>query len=169
MERPGLLEFAVYALVLAGAGGWVYALPPFTHEPDRSQSAEVQPAEVQPVAATASSSAEQPESASSSEQRTLSGEQAPVTKSVKTTASAATPEPDDQTRLDPKPNLLVVTATRLNMRSAPHARSQLVGSYARGAVVEEVSTNGNWVLVRTVEDDSMGWMYAGHLGAAAEN
>jgi len=164
MERPGLLEFAVYALVLAGAGGWVYALPPFTHEPDRSQSAEVRP-----VAATASSPAEQSESGSSSEERTLSGEQAPVTKTVNSTASAATPEPDDQTRLDPKPNLLVVTATRLNMRSAPHSRSQLVGSYPRGAVVEEVSTSGNWVLVRTVEDDSIGWMYAGHLGAAAEN
>jgi hypothetical protein len=78
-------------------------------------------------------------------------------------------EADEQPRLDRQSNLLMVTATRLNMRSEPNANSALVGSYSRGALVEELSTSGNWVLVRTVEDESTGWMYAGFLGNVTDN
>jgi uncharacterized protein YgiM (DUF1202 family) len=148
MERPGLLELAVYALVLTMAGGWVYALPPFTHQPGTSQSAEVQPA--------AAPSSADPASA----QVTAVGSQASA---AAIEPVVAEPEADGRQR-----DLLVVTARSLNMRSEPNAASDLVGSYPRGALVEKVETSGNWVLVRT-EDEATGWMYTGYLGAAGDN
>jgi uncharacterized protein YgiM (DUF1202 family) len=152
MERPGLLELAVYALVLTGAAGWVYALHPFTHEPgDRMQVAEIQPASGQ-------TQGEEPRAETASVSRAI-GE--PPVAQTRTVESA----PDDEPRLDPPSNLLVVTARSLNMRSQPNAGSALVGSYPRGALVEQVDKNGNWVLVRT-EDEVTGWMYAGYLGSA---
>lgn len=66
-------------------------------------------------------------------------------------------------------DLFMVTATRLNMRAGPDAGSAAIGSYPRGALVEQLNTRGNWVLVRVVDDQSMGWMYADYLAAAAEN
>lgn len=143
MERPGLLEFGVYALVLAIAGGWIFALPPFTHEPGG-----------RPQAIVVGSSA-----------GTSDGDGEAVTP-VKTR-----PQPQSGASAgagrDPQPHLLVVTARSLNMRSEPNAGSALVGSYPRGAVVEKLAISGNWVHVRT-EDDTTGWMYAGYLGAAED-
>jgi hypothetical protein len=132
MARPGLLEFVVYALVLAIAAGWVYALPPFTHEPGK-------PRFIQAAAPPGSSEPAGPVSK----------------KAPEATASVTDPV-----------KLMVVTAKSLNMRSRPDARSELVGSYPRGALVEPVETSGNWVRVRTVADDSTGWMYAAYLGTA---
>lgn len=65
--------------------------------------------------------------------------------------------------------LFMVTATRLNLRSAPDSGSTAVGSYSRGALVEHLNTRGKWILVRVVDDKRMGWMYGDYLGAAAEN
>ena len=48
----------------------------------------------------------------------------------------------------------------------PNAGSELVASFPRGALLKPVDTSGNWVLVRTVDDASTGWMYAGYLGEA---
>jgi uncharacterized protein YgiM (DUF1202 family) len=153
MERPGLLELAVYALLLTGAAGWVYALPPFTHEP----GARMQVADNQ---RPASGEAQAEES---------SAETASVSRAIGEPPVAQTPtaeaNPNDEPRPDPQPNLLVVTARSLNMRSEPNAGSALVGSYPRGARVEQVEKTGNWILVRT-EDKVTGWMYAGYLGSA---
>jgi cytoskeletal protein RodZ len=52
LERPGLLEFVVYALVLSVAAVWVYALPPFTRDPS------VQVADVQPTSSISSAEPE---------------------------------------------------------------------------------------------------------------
>jgi uncharacterized protein YgiM (DUF1202 family) len=157
MERPGLLELAVYALLLTGAAGWVYALPPFTHEP----GARMQVADIQPASGEAQ--AEEP-----------SAETASVSRAIGEPPVAQTQQPRRQPRRtrreprpDPQPNLLVVTARSLNMRSEPNAGSALVGSYPRGARVEQVEKTGNWILVRT-EDKVTGWMYAGYLGSADE-
>jgi uncharacterized protein YgiM (DUF1202 family) len=133
MARPGLLEFVVYALVLAIAAGWVYALPPFTYEPGKPRP------RIQAAAPSGSSEPAAP----------VSGKTPEATASV-----------------TPSAKLMVVTAKSLNMRSRPDARSELVGSYPRGALVEPVETSGNWVRVRTVADDSTGWMYAAYLGTA---
>lgn len=133
MARPGLLEFVVYALVLAIAAGWVYALPPFTREPGKPRF------QIQAAAPSGSSELARPAAEKASE----------------ATASVTPPV-----------KLMVVTAKNLNMRSRPDARSELVGSYPRGALVEPVETSGNWVRVRTVADDETGWMYAAYLGAA---
>lgn len=145
MERPGLIEFAVYALVLTAVAGWVYALPPFTHQPGDG----MQVADLQPVSA----SGEEPGAQTASVSRAI-GE--PPAAQTQTAAS------------ETRPNLLVVTARSLNMRSEPNADSALVGNYPRGALVEQVDKNGNWILVRT-EDEATGWMYAGYLGAASDN
>ena len=133
MARPGLLEFVVYALVLAIAAGWVYGLPPFTHEPGKPRFQ---------IQAAAPSGSSEPA--------------APVSEIA----------PEATASVTPPVKLMVVTAKSLNMRSRPDARSALVGSYPRGALVEPVETSGNWVRVRTVADDSTGWMYAAYLGAA---
>jgi uncharacterized protein YgiM (DUF1202 family) len=157
MERPGLLELAVYALVLTAAAGWVYALPPFTHEPGGSmQVADMQPVSGQPVSAEAQGEESGAEIASVS--RAIG--EPPVEQSPTAEADAG-----DEPRPDPQPNLLVVTARSLNMRSEPNAGSALVGNYPRGARVEQVEKTGNWILVRT-EDKVTGWMYAGYLGSA---
>jgi len=140
MERPGLLEFVVYALVLSVAAGWVYGLPPFSHETGKSRS--------QIQASSTSPRSGEP-----------AGPASGTVTEVRTSPASGTPQP----------NLLVVTAKSLNMRSEPDARSALVGSYPRGAVVEPVETSGNWVRVRTVDDDSMGWMYSAYLGAKEAN
>jgi hypothetical protein len=66
-------------------------------------------------------------------------------------------------------DLFMVTATRLNLRSAPDSGSTAIGRYSRGALVEHLSTRGKWMLVRMVDDQRMGWMYGDYLGAAAEN
>jgi uncharacterized protein YgiM (DUF1202 family) len=167
MERPGLLEFVVYALVLTAAAGWVYALPPFTHEPGkRSQSAEIQSRTAASSGSTDAAGSDR--SATVTEvgsQDSAAAEQPSATEIRSATAS----EPDEQPRLDSRPNLLVVTATSLNMRSEPNAGSALVGSYPRGARVERIETSGNWVLVRTIDDDTTGWMYASYLGPADGN
>lgn len=134
MARPGLLEFVVYALVLAIAAGWVYGLPPFTHEPGKPRFQ---------IQASAPSGSSAP------------ARQVPAQEVSEATAS-----------ITPPVKLMVVTAKNLNMRSRPDARSELVGSYPRGALVEPVETSGNWVRVRTVADDETGWMYAAYLGAA---
>jgi uncharacterized protein YgiM (DUF1202 family) len=155
MERPGLLEFAVYALVLTASAGWVYGLPPFTHEPvDRMQVADVQPASGEAQA--------QESDTTETESVSLAIGEPPVAQT-----RTAESSPDDEPSLDSQPNLLVVTARSLNMRSEPNAGSALVGNYPRGARVEQVDKNGNWILVRT-EDDVTGWMYAGYLGSAAD-
>ncbi len=133
MARPGLLEFVVYAVVLAIAAGWVYALPPFTHEPGKPRF------QIQAAAPSGSSEPAGP---------------------------VAEKAPEATASVTPPVKLMVVTAKNLNMRSRPDARSALVGSYPRGALVEPVETSGNWVRVRTVDDDSTGWMYAAYLGAA---
>jgi SH3-like domain-containing protein len=133
MARPGLLEFVVYALVLAIAAGWVYALPPFTHEPGKPRSQ---------IQAAATSGSSEP------------------------AGQVPAKDPEATASVTPPAKLMVVTAKSLNMRSRPDARSALVGSYPRGALVEPVETSGNWVRVRTVADDSTGWMYAAYLGAA---
>jgi uncharacterized protein YgiM (DUF1202 family) len=158
MERPGLLELAVYALLLTGAAGWVYALPPFTHEP----GARMQVADIQPTSAEAE--AEEPSGDTASVSRAI-GE--PPVAQTQTAEPADAADPDDELRPDPQPNLLVVTARSLNMRSEPNAGSALVGSYPRGARVEQMEKTGNWILVRT-EDKVTGWMYAGYLGSAEE-
>jgi uncharacterized protein YgiM (DUF1202 family) len=131
MARPGLLEFVVYAMVLAIAAGWVYGLPPFTHEPWKPRF------QIQAAAPSGSSEPAKP---------------------VSQIAPEATPS------ATPPVKLMVVTAKNLNMRSRPDARSELVGSYPRGALVEPVETSGNWVRVRTADDET-GWMYAAYLGA----
>jgi uncharacterized protein YgiM (DUF1202 family) len=151
MERPGLLELAVYALLLTGAAGWVYALPPFTHEP----GARIEVADIRPASGEAQAQEPGGETASLA----LAIGEPTIVRSP----SAADPEP----RPDPQPNLLVVTARSLNMRSEPNAGSALVGSYPRGARVEQMEKTGNWILVRT-EDKVTGWMYAGYLGEANE-
>lgn len=153
MERPGLLELAGYALVIAIAAGWVYALPPFTHDPGKARSARGSPA------GTATSS----RSGGSERDGTVA-----EVGSQDNAAAVGSPAPAPQA-VAPRPNLLVVTANSLNMRSEPDARSALVGSYPRGALVEQVEVRGNWVRVRTVADNSTGWMYATYLGVANAN
>ena len=138
MERPRLLELAVYALLLTVAAGWVYALPPFTHQP----GARMQVADLQPTSGEAQ--AEAPSAETASVGRAI-GEPPAAQPQTAEQADAADLEP----RPDPQPNLLVVTARSLNMRSEPNAGSALVGSYPRGALVEEVEKTGNWILVRT--------------------
>ena len=173
MERPGFLELAVYALVLTAAAAWVYALPPFTHDPAGFQSAEIQAdniqaGEIQPAGATSPGASESDRSETvtdDSGQASAAAADPPVIEPQSATAS----EPDEQSDPDPQPNLLRVTARSLNMRSAPDAGSDLVGNYPRGALVKPVETSGNWVLVRTVDDGSTGWMYVGYLGAAENN
>jgi len=154
MQSPGLLELAVYALLLTVAAGWIYALPPFTHEP----GARMQVADIQPASGEAQ--AGEPGAETASVSRAI-GE--PPVAQPQTTAA----DPDDEPRPDPQPDLLVVTARSLNMRSEPNAGSALVGNYPRGARVEQVEKTGNWILVRT-EDKVTGWMYAGYLGEANE-
>ena len=144
MERPGIVEFAVYALVLAVTAGWVYALPPFTPGPRGFQSAA-------PQAETASPA----------------GQAVTVTPAgvQQKPQAAPSPQPAGQTAGGPGASLLVVTAKSLNMRSSPNAGSDLVRNLPRGTKVQQLETRGNWVLVRA-DDDTMGWMYAGYLGAA---
>jgi hypothetical protein len=184
MERPGLLEIGVYVLVLVGAAGWVYGLPPFDFEPGSSRHGEVRPLAATTASDPASSEGEAASEQAASAQPTPEASQATSQDTSATTSQGmsqdvaqnssdriASPpdEADEQPRLDRQSNLLMVTATRLNMRSEPNANSALVGSYSRGALVEELSTSGNWVLVRTVEDESTGWMYAGFLGNVTDN
>ena len=152
MERPGLLEFAIYALVLTAAAGWIYALPPFTVEPGTRSAA------IAPASAPVESGG--PEAVAETGSITI------VSASSAEAAPAAAQDPEEEANLDPRPNLLVVTARSLNMRSEPNAGSELVGSFPRGALLEPVETSGNWVLVRSVDDAATGWMYAGYLGAA---
>lgn len=159
MERPGLVELAVYALVLTATAGWVYALPPFTHEPGDT----MQVADMQPVSTSDEAPGDEPGAETASVSRAI-GEPPAQTRP---TEQAAEADPDDESGLDAERNLLVVTARSLNMRSEPNAGSALVGNYPRGARVEQVDKNGNWILVRT-EDDVTGWMYAGYLGSAAD-
>ena len=144
MERPGLLEFAVYALVLAASAGWVYALPPFTPGPREFRSAQIQPATV-------------PSQSQQTAIVTPAGNQEE--------AQIAAAQPVEPAGGDPNANLLVVTAKSLNMRSSPNAGSDLVRNLPRGTRVQRLEIRGNWVLVRA-DDDTMGWMYAGYLGAA---
>ena len=158
MERPGLVELAVYALLLTAAAGWVYALPPFTHEPGDA----MQVADVQPVSASGEAQAQEPNDE-------LDGETASVSRAIGEPAVARTAESDpDKRGRDAERNLLVVTARSLNMRSEPNAGSALVGNYPRGALVEQVDKNGNWLLVRA-EDDVTGWMYTGYLDSADDD
>jgi uncharacterized protein YgiM (DUF1202 family) len=158
MERPGLIELAVYALVLTAAAGWVYALPPFTHEPGDT----MQVADIQPVSASGQAQGKEPGGETASVSRAI-GE--PPVAQTQTTEQAAEANPDDVP--ESQHNLLVVTARSLNMRSEPNAGSALVGNYPRGARVEQMDKNGNWILVRT-EDEVTGWMYAGYLGSAPD-
>jgi hypothetical protein len=159
LERPGLLEFAVYALVLSVAAVWVYALPPFTRDP-----ASVQVADVQPTSSISSAEPENGQSETPTE--AASSDSAAADEPSATERQAASAEPGEQPRRDPQRPLLVVTARSLNMRAEPNAQSALVGNYPRGALVEPVETSGNWVRVRTLEDSSVGWMYASYLGDA---
>ena len=155
MERPGFLELAVYALVLAVAGGWVYAVPPFDYEPvNWVRSAPLQPA---------SGEAQAEEAGAETDSISLAIGEPPVAQTQ--TAGSAAADPEAEVGPDPRPNLLVVTARSLNMRSEPDAGSALVGNYPRGALVEQVDKSGNWMLVRA-EDDVTGWMYGGYLGNA---
>ena len=156
MGRPGLLELAVYALLLTVAAGWVYALPPFTHEP----GARIQVAAIQTVSASGEAQEQEPGAETESFSRAI-GE--PPAAQSQTAGS----DPDGEPGLESERNLLVVTARSLNMRSEPNAGSALVGNYPRGARVEQVDKNGNWILVRT-EDDVTGWMYTGYLDTADE-
>ena len=158
MERPGLLEFAVYALVLSVAAAWVYALPPFTRGPA------VQVADTQPTSST--SPARQEDGQSDSAGEATGSDSAAADGSPTAERRQASADRPEEPRRDPQRPLLVVTATSLNMRAEPNANSALVGSYRRGALVEPVETSGNWVRVRTLEDSSVGWMYAGYLGDA---
>lgn len=148
MGRPGLLELAVYALLLTVAAGWVYALPPFTHD----QGARMRVADIQTVSGEA-----QGENTGSVSRG--------IGKPRIEQSQTAEPNPDDEPSLDREPDLLVVTARSLNMRSEPNAGSALVGNYPRGARVEQVEKTGNWILVRT-EDEVTGWMYSAYLGSA---
>lgn len=180
MGRPGLLEFVVYALVLTGAAGWVYALPPFT----RDAGEPVQTATIEPTSASSSDSVSSEQSSTPENVGNEDGEagEEPTVKPAQAqTAAASGPDaqpdldpdaqpeldpdaqPDEQPELDPQANLLVVTARSLNMRSEPDAGSALVGNYPRGALVEEMDVSGNWVLVRA-DDGTTGWMYTGYLG-----
>lgn len=159
MERPGLLEFAVYALVLSVAAAWVYALPPFTRDP-----ASVQVADIQPTSSTSSADSENGQSETPTEaggDDSAAAEEPPAAE-----RQAASAEPSEQPQREPQRPLLVVTARSLNMRAEPNANSALVGNYPNGALVEPVETSGNWVRVRTLEDGSVGWMYASYLGDA---
>jgi hypothetical protein len=176
MERPGLLEFAVYGLVIGGIATWVFALPPFAYDSESPR-----PADLRPVAADTPSDSAEPSdteqapsdqarsdtAAQSREDSSDARQSAPATEA--NPPQTAQTQSDEPPRPDSQASLLMVTATRLNMRSQPNSSSPLVGSYPRGALVEEVTTQGNWVLVRTIEDNSIGWMYAFHLGSAAEN
>jgi hypothetical protein len=159
LERPGLLEFAVYALVLSVAAAWVYALPPFTRDP-----ASVQVADIRPTSSISSAEPENGQSETATEPTSSDG--AAAEEPSATERQAASAEPSEQPRRDPQRPLLMVTARSLNMRAEPNAQSALVGNYPRGALVEPVETSGNWVRVRTLEDSSVGWMYASYLGDA---
>jgi hypothetical protein len=158
LERPGLLEFAVYALVLSVAAAWVYALPPFARDPS------VQVADIQPTSSI--SSAEPGNGQSETPAEPISSDGAAADEPSATERQAASAEPGEQPRRDPQRPLLMVTARSLNMRAEPNAQSALVGNYPRGALVEPVETSGNWVRVRTLADASVGWMYASYLGDA---
>lgn len=164
MERPGFLELAVYALVLAVVGGWVYAVPPFDYEPvNWVRSAPLQPdAAARPTSAALSVEQETSPALGDAD---LDNSAEDGSEPDSASESARAPEPDGEPRPDPRPDLLVVTARSLNMRARPDAGSALVGNYPRGALVEELETSGNWVRVRT-DDDRTGWMYSAYLGAA---
>jgi hypothetical protein len=158
MERPGLLEFAVYAMVLTVSGAWVYGLPPFDYESrDRIHFAHVEPTSA---------------GLASEEQRETTIEFAPIdigppitteSATAPATAPATARDADEQPRTDPPPNVLVVTAGSLNMRAQPDARSAVVGTYPSGTRVQQVEVSGNWIRVRT-EDEATGWMYSAYLG-----
>lgn len=171
MERPGFLEYVVYALVLAVVGGWVYAVPPFDYESVKwVRSAPVQPhSATRPTSAALSGEQENTPAVTDADPENRAEDNGEA-------ESASVPEPDGEPegepevepRPDPRPELLVVTARSLNMRARPDAGSALVGNYPRGALVEELETSGNWVRVRT-DDDRTGWMYSAYLGAANAN
>lgn len=183
MERPRLFEYPIYAVILGLAGAWVYGLPPFTHDPSQPSAVAAQPAATTAaLERRASSAPEQTEAAAdersagrTAEPRSPAPEAGdtagPEGADVAETERASLSEADagEQPELDPQPNLLRVTANSLNMRAAPNAQSPRVGSYPKGAVVEPVTKQGNWVLVRTVDDATTGWMYVEYLDEVAEN
>lgn len=161
MERPKLFEYPIYAVIVGVTSAWVFALPPFTYDPNQRSAANVQPAaEVHASEGTARS-----EPRSLARQEDEAAEPAPSNEE----RTALSEADADETELDPQPNLLRVTANSLNMRAEPNARSPRVASYPRGAVVEPVTKQGNWVLVRTVDDATTGWMYSEYLDQVAEN
>jgi uncharacterized protein YgiM (DUF1202 family) len=167
MERPGFLEFVVYALVLAVVGGWVYGVPPFDYEPvNWVRSAPVQSASA--TRPTSAASSLEPESSPAVTDANLDNSAEDVGEAECASVPELEEEPEGEPRPDPRTNLLVVTARSLNMRSRPDAGSALVGNYPRGALVEPMETSGNWVRVRT-DDDLTGWMYSAYLGIPDEN
>lgn len=171
MERPKLFEYPIYAVIVGIASAWVFALPPFTYDPSQRSAAEVQAAAERHASGVGEDSTDLTGPDAQSEPRSLArqdGEAAePAPSSEERTALSEAEA--DETQLDPQPNLLRVTANSLNMRAEPNARSPRVASYPRGSVVEPVTKQGNWVLVRTVDDATTGWMYAEYLDQVAEN
>jgi len=55
-----------------------------------------------------------------------------------------------------------VTINGLNLRAQPSAKANVIDSLARGDTVEVLGRSGNWILVRTSEDEE-GYVFGAYL------
>lgn len=149
MERSTIIEWGLNGLILIAAG-WLVFEYPFERGPQQDAAQAATPAAIE-LDSTDGSGLE-------TGQRALAGS--------RQTAGEAEQEAE-RPALDPRPNLMVVTAGPLNLRDRPNAQSQSLGLYPEGEVVEPMTRRGNWVLVRVREDQAIGWMYGQYLASAA--
>ena len=149
----GLLAFA-----------WIFTRPPL----DLSQM----PAPAQKTAKTAKTTAKTDQSAGTRSDQIKVVQPVTATSVINKTATVAAEQDSGLTTASidqpaaPAGPLLRVDTDNLRMRSGPSSGTELLATYPRGTLLEELEAQGQWRMVRNVETGTIGWMFADYLASA---
>lgn len=61
---------------------------------------------------------------------------------------------------------LIVTSSRLRMRSKPSSQSDTLANYDKGARFSHIRDENGWALVQSLDDGQQGWMFKKYMGKA---
>ena len=134
--------------------------------PDRTAAQEAVPA-APPPTPSGSSEAQAPPSAASEPRPPVEGsaqaQNPPNANETATRPEPTAPDPmRDQSVSLPAPEVAFVQGTRVNIRSDPNARAQIVGHASKGEQLTVIRRAGRWVQVDTGR--GQGWVSASLLG-----
>jgi uncharacterized protein YgiM (DUF1202 family) len=150
MEKSSLITFGVCVAIATGSIGWLMSGEPL---PAAQQNKPVKSI----VDETSTQSGQKVFKIAAPRATALNNE--PVNIIIEPGSNTA-PIPVNSGTAD-----LVVSSSRLRMRSEPNSRSQTLGQYNRGAKFALIEDKRGWVLVQSLEDGRKGWMFKKYMKA----